>query len=290
MNLHLSFFVVSLLGFVENPEYVFATPKVPNFPKQHPMMSINNEPPKYLLPGGGSTAVSILLSIILIVAQATVPRSSIKVVSECKESLSETGDIESECGGTNIERLYRDVTMLSSWGGPTDTITAELVKALLVRQDAASGVRGFNVVGEWVEANLGTDYTLPVGENRDMLEQCKVRAWRYWLYIERHIGSRSREELAANGQELANCLGYVVSAVLLIMDARRDGDTLAVETCRRWIFELQETRGRCRVKEATGHDPTENRQMEEQWSEVAEIDYHITFGTGIDRRSGLPKL
>lgn len=254
-------------------------------------MSVDNEPPKYLLPSGGPTAVSALFRIITILAKATVPRASIAVVGECMESLGEMGKFENdEYGGTNVKRLYRDISVLSSWEGTTNTMAVEVVKALLSRVDAASGVRGFNVLGEWVEVNLGMNYILPTGEHRDILEQCKVKVWKSWTHIERRIGSRSREELAANGIELANWLGYVVCAVLLIIDARRDGDTIAVETCRRWILELLGRRGKCRVKRAAGGEQGQKRGKEEEWSEDADMDYHITFGKSIDKRSGEPKL
>ncbi|KAF8420528.1 hypothetical protein EV426DRAFT_612629 [Tirmania nivea] len=291
VNLHLTFFATSLLGFVEHPEYVSATPSVSSSAQQYITTSVDNEPPKYLLPSGGPLAVSALFRVIAPLAKAITAKTSIAVLGECMESLGGVGYLENEeYGGLNVQRLYRDVNVLSIWEGTTNVLAVELVRALLSRTDAASGGRGFNVVGEWIESNLGMGYSLPSGGNREILERCKVKTWASWTQLERRIGGRSREELVAGGRELVGWLGYVICAILLIADARRDGHVIAVETCKRWVLEGIGRGGMAAAGESEDGEQAERRAKEEQWGEKADMDYHMTFGRQIEKRFGEPKL
>lgn len=279
------------MGFVEHPEYISATPSVSSSAQQYITTSVDNEPPKYLLPSGGPLAVSALFRVITPLAKAITAKTSIAVLGECMESLGGVGYLENEeYGGMNVQRLYRDVNVLSIWEGTTNVLAVELVRALLSRTDASSGARGFNVVGEWIESNLGMGYSLLSGGNREILERCKVKTWASWTQLERRIGGRSREELVAGGRELVGWLGYVICAVLLITDARRDGHVIAVETCRRWVLEGIGRSGMAAAGGSEDGEQAERRGKEEQWGERADMDYHMTFGRKIEKRFGEPKL
>lgn len=291
MNLHLAFFAASLLGVVEHPEYISATPNVSNSAQQYITTSVDNELPQYLLPSGGPGAVSALFRMITPLAKAITAKASVAVLGECMESLGGVGYLENEeYGGMNVQRLYRDVNVLSIWEGTSNVLAVEIVRALLSRTDAASGTRGFNVMGDWIESNLGMGYNLPIGGSRDILERCKVKTWASWTQLERRIGGRSREELVAGGRELVGWLGYVVCAVLLIVDARRDGDVIAVETCRRWVLEGAGRGGLTASGGSEEGEQVERRGKEEQWGDRADMDYHMIFGRQIEKRFGEPKL
>lgn len=291
VNLHLSFFATSLLGFVEHPEYISATPNISTTAQDYITTSVDNEQPKYLLPSGGAAAVSALFRVITPLAKAITAKASVLVLGECMESLGGVGYLENEeYGGMNVQRLYRDVNVLSIWEGTTNVLAVELVRALLSRIDVASGARGFNVVGEWIESNLGLSYNLSSGGSRDILERCKIKTWASWTQLERRIGGRSREELIAGGRELVGSLGYVICAVLLILDARRDGDVIAVETCRRWVLEGIGRGGMAAAGGSEDGEQAERRVKEEQWGDRADMDYHMTFGKPIEKRFGEPKL
>ncbi|KAF8463145.1 hypothetical protein BDZ91DRAFT_796643 [Kalaharituber pfeilii] len=290
-QLHLTFLAVSLLGFDEHPEYISNPPVVATSTQQYIMTSIQSEPPNYLLPANGPGAVRALFLIVTPLAKALTAKASIAALAECMESLGGVDYLENEeFGGMNVQRLFRDANVLSIWEGTTNVLAVELVKSLLRISDVTSGLRGFNVVGEWVEANLGMGYHLPSGETREILERCKVNAWSSWTHLERRIGSRSREDLVASGRELIAWLGYVVCAVLLIVDARRDGDIIALETCRRWVLEGFGRGGMFAAGGAEDGGQEERRGKEEKWGERAVMDYHMTFGERIEKKLGEPKL
>jgi len=89
------------------------------------------------------------------------------------------------------------------------------------------------VLSEFLRENLAAPGVM--GEVGEVLEHCKVAIWNEWLELEKMIETESREELTAMGRRVMWRLAWVVVGMLLLVDARSDGDVVAVECCRRWV-------------------------------------------------------
>jgi hypothetical protein len=169
--------------------------------------------------------------------KALTAKLAINALSESCESLGGIGYCENE-EPLNLARLLRDAHVLSIWEGTTNVLIADLIGSLKRTSRAGGEEQGWGVFNEFVEENLGRSVSSRAGEvEAEVLERCKVALWKEWKEFEKILETRSREELTAGGRVVLWTLGWVLCGVLLILDARRDGDRVAVEFARRWVLE-----------------------------------------------------
>jgi hypothetical protein len=87
---------------------------------------------------------------------------------------------------------------------------------------------------------------------------------RWWSKFTSMIGKSEREEMEMRSRETMERLADVVMGMLLIVDARRDGDEIAAETAKMWIAERD---GGDANATGSGH-----------WQDRAAYDRGIVFG------------
>lgn len=158
--------------------------------------------------------VPLLLRVLTPVLKAGSAKACIAGLQECVEGLGGVGYCENEEMDLNVARLYRDSNVLSIWEGTTETLSWDLVKILKGRN--GEGILG--ALDRWMTgATVGPEVN---------------SRWKQWAA---NVRGKSDEELIFDGREVLFELGRVVGAVLLEVDARRDGDEVAREIAERWL-------------------------------------------------------
>ena len=210
-NMQLTFFVVMLLGISEQPS------------------NYAHQPPHPLIPKARED-VTRLLRLLTPLMKAQTALSAIAGLRVCIECLGGIGYLENDDQTFNVARLFRDANVLSIWEGTTNIQADDLVRVLKGRD----GENVLSTLNGWMEtgANLGGD---PLREERGTL----FRTWVLWRDT---IEKSEKEELKWDGQRIMRDLGWLVCGFLLMVDAARDGDELAVGIARRWVWKVEVTR------------------------------------------------
>ena len=204
--MHLGFFAVAMLGVVEQPQR---------------FDDMANEE------RGGVPVASVIeaagLSRLLTpVAKAMCSKMAIVGLQECMESLGGVGYLEDE-QEFNVARLFRDVNTMSIWEGTTDVLAADVVRVVKGR----SGPEVRNVFRNWVEHYVkrwGQEWAFAAALLR--AELGKLEEW---------FTAGTAEELNYKGRDILDSLAWIVSAVMMVQDANRDGSSVVREVARRWI-------------------------------------------------------
>ena len=206
--LQLAFFTTALLSFVDNgfpPESVQRDGYVP-------------------LPSTGEQA-EIILRTLTATAKAVICKTGTLALQECQEAMGGVGYMdEPDEPEFNISRLMRDTAANMTWEGTTNVLSSEVVRHLLNKDG-----RHLSVFGEWVEQAL-----LQVRDPE--LKNALTRAWTvYFQTLDSRRGDIS--SALAMGRQLMFTLAWIVTGVLLALDAGRDEDVVATEIARRWVLE-----------------------------------------------------
>ncbi|KAK2756942.1 hypothetical protein FQN54_004910 [Arachnomyces sp. PD_36] len=227
-HMHLAYLVVSLLGISEGKGGAIT---------QSASVSI--------LPKDKEHA-DLLLRTLTPVAKAQTALASTSGLRACMESLGGVGYLENDDPALNIARLFRDSNVLSIWEGTTDVMADDLVRVVKGR----TGSKALAVLGHWVSNAVSI-----AEQNSMQAEGQKIQElWKSWV----KDMEKEKEELKWKGREYMHTLEVVVCGCLLVIDAARDQDEVAVEVAKRWIL------------------PNENRNR--AWSLEAEWDRRIVFG------------
>lgn len=176
-----------------------------------------------------------LLRLLTPLTKAATARLCLQVLPECVEALGGIGYLENE-EPMNIVRLLRDAQVLSIWEGTTNVLITDLVASLKRPSKSGGEERDYIILRDFVEENLGGGNNAP-GRIGEVIEECKVRLWTEWTVLEKNLERKSQEELTAAGRRVMAHLAWVLCGVLLLVDARRDGDRAAAEIVRRWVIE-----------------------------------------------------
>ncbi|CAL5872837.1 uncharacterized protein PFLUO_LOCUS7106 [Penicillium psychrofluorescens] len=206
--LQLAFFTSSLLGFVDN-----------GFP--------TGIPAHYKVLAASPNAALVALRVLTSTSKAVVCKSATLAFQECQEAMGGVGYMdEPEEPEFNVSRLWRDTASNSVWEGTTNVLASETVRHLM-------NGRNLEIFGSWI-----TDAAAQVSEP----------AFRAAL---ENVWSALREKLAAGqdkrglsgvlsiGRQIMFTLAWLVSGILLVLDAQRDTDGVAREVARRWVLEGQ---------------------------------------------------
>ncbi|KAH8152032.1 uncharacterized protein LAJ45_04026 [Morchella importuna] len=259
---HLTFLTVHLLSVIEDS----ASPT-----------SINSS--GYLYVPSSASAIQ-LFRILTPMTKALTARLAMITLSESVESLGGIGPNETE-EPMNIARLLRDTQVLSIWEGTTNVLITDLISVLKRTSRAGGEGRSWEVINEFVEENLGRGGR--AGEAGEILERCKVVLWKEWKEFESILDTRSKEELTRSGRAVLWRLGWVICGVLLIMDARRDGDRVATDLAKRWILE----RGGIWGWDDDRGNEEEERRVEDRTGDDCLVVFGEELPTGAE---GRPKL
>ena len=238
-SMHSAFFVVALLGVSEQQANTYKDPI--------------NDTSSTIVPSDPRSA-SFLLRVLTPVTKALTAKAAIAGLAECMESLGGVGYLDSSSPldiGTNIARLYRDANVLSIWEGTTDVMADDTIRVLKGRmgEDVVSGIE------EW----LGGFIEGPHTESGQSYYDTVKHEWTKWVH---KIRTRGSKQLSVTGRQIMEDLGWIVSALLLLEDARRDTDAVAREIAMRWILKRR--------------NPTQTEV--DDWEMETERDYEIVFG------------
>lgn len=208
--LHLSFFTVALISFTEN-----------SFPESSSASS-SSAP----LPCVGTEA-EVVLRALTATAKGTVTKTAISCVQECMESMGGVGFLdEADEPEFNIACIYRDVSVNAIWEGTTNVLSSELVRHLLKANNLA-------VFAGWIQRAIRTvhDKTL-----RNTLDHA-------WLALQsRLVVGRTKarlSEVLGDGRRVMFSVAWVVTGLLLTLDAQREHDLVAGELARRWVLNAE---------------------------------------------------
>lgn len=125
-----------------------------------------------------------------------------------------------------MSRLWRDTASNSVWEGTTNVLASETVRHLT----KAHNLELFDL---WITGAINQ-----VSDAAFKSTQQKV-----WSALKSRLAPGQNErELAGvlgGGRQIMFTLAWLVSGILLALDAQRDGDGVASEVARRWILEGQ---------------------------------------------------
>lgn len=236
-HMHLAYLVVALLGISEDKGgevgHSASTSILPR-EKQH---------------------ADLLLRVLTPVAKAQTALASTSGLRWCMENLGGVGYLENEDPALNIARLFRDSCVLSIWEGTTDVLADDLVRVIKGR----IGSSVLAALEAWVSNAIS------IAEQHAMRAEAQKlqELWKAWVG---DMG-KEKEELKWNGRKYMHELEVLVCGCLLVIDATRDRDEVAIEIAKRWIL------------------PDEKRFG--SWSLEAEWDRRIVFGDEADKRAKL---
>ncbi|KAF3392087.1 hypothetical protein DPV78_010331 [Talaromyces pinophilus] len=163
-----------------------------------------------------------LLRLLGSVAKATATMDCVEVLKTSMESLGGVGYLENDEMGMNVARVFRDCTAILIGEGTTDVIATDVVKVL----KGPIGAYVAQAYGRWVESALPKKE--PLAPEAAIITQ-------QWTELQTAISSNSIEFITRNGREIMTRVAKLTSSILLLADAARDDNTVAIEVARRWI-------------------------------------------------------
>ena len=241
-NVLFTFFVVALLGIAEQKEIAAFTGQPPT--------PIETTP---AIPDPSTT--EHLLRLLTPAVKGITAKKAITGLAECMESMGGVGYLENEDMQFNIARLYRDANVLSIWEGTTDMMAHDVLRVVYGK----TGFEVMRVMDRWVETLLKT--------TQDEIEGQAEEVRRWWIDLRDVLKQKERDEVEMRAREIMERLANVVMGILLMVDARRDGDKIAKNVAQMWIAERT-------VGDRSYVEQTEGRS----WQEVAKREREMVFG------------
>ena len=233
-NVLLTLFVASLLGVTEQPVAAAYDGRVGA--EVHASRAIPD--PKN---------AEHILRLLTPVLKGLTAKAAIAGLAECMECMGGVGYLENEDMQYNIARLFRDANVCSIWEGTTDMMAHDVLRVVYGKTSGEV----WSAMDKWVRS-IGNVHGAVLEEAKEV-----IGWWDSWKELLR----RDRGEVEMRSREIMERLGDVVMAVLMIMDASRDDDLVALETVRSW------------VEQRRGNGATTSR-----WQEVVSRDMRIVFG------------
>lgn len=260
--LQLAFFTTSLLSFAD-----YGQPE--------------SRPADYVpLPEAGRHT-EVLLRTLTATAKAIICKVSTLALQECQEAMGGVGYLDDpDDPEFNISRLLRDTAANMTWEGTTNVLASEVVRHVLNGDH-------LDVIGTWLEQAIGC-----VKDTR--LKDALSTVWsRLFNKLRAHkddVGAA-----LADGRQYMFTLGWLISGVLLALDAPRDNDAVACEVAKRWIVGGEGDVGEFTLQEVVRYDGPETQTSE---AERRNWDCRIVWGvdlprdaaTGFRATAGKPRL
>lgn len=104
-----------------------------------------------------------------------------------------------------------------------------------------------------------------------------------WDDVKQFVKSLSNEEAIARGRDISFSIAFVVMGTLLVLDAERDSDPLAIEVALRWVLEGM---GR-ETFQIVGGSGIQAVKRNLGFKDRAEIDCRIVYGHGLQTEARL---
>lgn len=172
---------------------------------------------------------ALLLRLLTSVAKAYTTKHGIHGLQECMEALGGVGYLENnETPELNVARLFRDANVFSIWEGTTDVLATDTVKVLR----GGSGPAATEALEDWLRHQLGEWAFGESGLGAGALREERLAIIKQWREIKAF--PKDKEELFAHARKVVDKIGDVVCATLLVVDAERDEDEVAIECAIRF--------------------------------------------------------
>ncbi|KAL4950106.1 hypothetical protein BDW69DRAFT_202388 [Aspergillus filifer] len=236
--MELSFFTVAVMNVVENG-------------------TLSNQALLPHLPKAGKEANTVF-RVLTAVTKAAVSKMSITAIQECQEAMGGVGYMdEPDEPEFNISRILRNALVNSIWEGTTNVLSSEVVRFL--------GKRGnLGIFAGWVEGVLG----LLGGKDAQGLKDA-------WLKLRGRLALMDPALLLADGRRVVFTLAWILSGILLALDAQRDGEPVTGEVARRWIA------GELGVGDTLWRDIAYPRTTNEISEEAIRWDCRVAWGVDL---------
>jgi alkylation response protein AidB-like acyl-CoA dehydrogenase len=169
-----------------------------------------------------SQDASCLLRLLGSVSKASAAMDACSMTQCAVESLGGVGYLENEEMAFNVSRLWRDAVATLIGEGTVDVLATDVVKVM----KGKIGSYVMAAFGRWVKATLPSKESL-APEAAIMTQQ--------WAELQTAISKNSMEYLTMNGREIMDRVCKLSTGILLLADAARDDNPVAIEVARRWI-------------------------------------------------------
>lgn len=203
--------------------------------------------------------VQLIVRVLTSLSKAYTTKHTIAGLQECMEALGGIGYLENdETPEINVARMYRDANVFAIWEGTTDILSTDTVKVIRGRE----GPKVIEAIENWLRNTLGDwafgDSSLGASGLPNEAKAV-VAAWKAFKALPADM-----DGLMPQARGVVKHLGDIIAATLLIVDAERDEDPVAVECARRF----------CLINFApyTGAKP-----KAETWQQIADWDNRIAF-------------
>lgn len=143
------------------------------------------------------------------------------------EALGGVGYLENEeSQHINVARLYRDANVLSIWEGTTNVLGTDFVRTLKGRH----GAKTLTAIRSWLNHAL---FGGSSRSNHGFADE-KARISSAFQSFELEVTGKSLEELIVGARGLMDTFAALVIETLMVVDAERDGEVVAVEVFKRF--------------------------------------------------------
>lgn len=247
-NVMLCIFVSSLLGVVEQAEIEAYQKKTSSSKDTVPPAQANA-----IIPD--PAAARHLYRLLTPVLKGLTAKAAIAGLSECMESMGGVGYLENDDMNFNIARLYRDVQVCSIWEGTTDMMSHDVIRVIFGK----TSKEVLCAMDQWVDSVVKSAASV-VSDEADWVK----KSWQEW---KQYMSTKERGEIELRSRSLMEKLGDVVMGGLLVLDASRDCDEIAVGALTTWLALRDGSLGS--VGSNIG------------WQQIVERNKNVVFGAGL---------
>jgi len=164
----------------------------------------------------------ILLRTLTATTKAIICKVGTLALQECQEAMGGVGYLDDpDDPEFNISRLYRDTAANMTWEGTTNVLASEVVRHVLNKDHC-------DIIANWMRNAIGkiADSAL-----KGALERSCSMFFNELAPLKDNIGAA-----LADGRQQMFTLGWLISGVLLALDAQRDSEEIASEVAKRWVL------------------------------------------------------
>lgn len=205
-SLQLSFFTLALVSFTEN-----------SYPPP------SGEALYAPLPKQGEEA-QVILRTLTATSKAVLSKTAVFAVQECMEAMGGVGYMDDPDEAENLARALRDISVNTIWEGTTNVLSSEVVRHLLNRNH-------LDIFNNWLQRVIPTI-------RDDLLREILLKSWNI-LHLKLSKNKEYLFDALANGRAIMFSLAWILSGLLLAVDAQRDQDGVAAEVAKRWIVDKE---------------------------------------------------
>ncbi|RJE21931.1 acyl-CoA dehydrogenase [Aspergillus sclerotialis] len=152
------------------------------------------------------------------------PGNEGEVIFRATTAVTKAVVYESDEPEFNILRLYRDAAVTPIWEGTTNILASDLVRHLIKGNN-------LDIFKTWLDRTI----QIVIGSVGAAFPTTLRSAWAA-IYQRLDYNRSNLAATLADGRHIIFSLAWIVAGILLIRDAERDGDEVAMEIASRWVL------------------------------------------------------